>query len=248
MNLNNIINFLELEIPESNDNISTAVTILYDEIRIVKEKIAKKLPELAMNNEIARISEHTEIINQINTIALEMKKIFPELEKKDDGNFPMKYYYLSENLEYTRPSAFIVNGKAYQVENWTDLFVKTCQFLCEKDQKLFVECIKNENFSFLTINKEELNRPRLIEGTDVYFDRALSVKRISNTLLFFLEKYRIPIKSYKIYIGKEYEKGKRYKTRCVGYDADTEKCVEDGSVYFNSKCMGSSRCQWYKER
>lgn len=248
MNLNDIINFLELEIPESRDNISAAVTILYDEIGIVKEKIAEKLPELAMNNEIARVSEHTEMINHINTLALEMKKIFPELEKEVERDFSTKYHYLSENLEYTRPSIFVIEGKEYPVVNWTDLFIKTCQFLYEKDKNLFMECIKNESFILLTTQKEEVSRPRLIEGTGIYFDRVISVKKISNTLLFFFEKYRIPVKSYRIYIGREYEKGKRNKTRCIGYDADTEKCMENSSAYCNSKCLGSGRCQWYKEK
>lgn len=251
MDLKEIINFLELEFPDSIDNINAAVIILYDEIKTVKETIAKKLPDIAMNNEFKKIEEYTKAIDRINIIDIEMKRIFPGLEDETSDNLSRECHYLSEDLKYTKPDCFKIGEKEYQVESWKDLFVKTCQYLYNENPELFMECIEKGFFSFFSKEEADLNRAKLIEGTGVYFDYSLSVERFCNTILFFLGKYRIPEKSYKIYIKKKHktiEKGKRHKTRCLGHDAESKKCLESSSIYFKNKCPGAGGCQWYKER
>lgn len=251
MDIKQIIYFLEAEFPELRDNISVAVAILHDEIEIAKEKIAEKLPEMAMNNEIERVNEYTNMINAVNTIDMRMEEIFQELKVESSIGISGEYHYLSENLEYTRPSLFVIDGKENLVKNWTDLFIKTCQYFHDKNPEQFMKCIENEEFTFLATNEEDISRARLIEGTDVYFDRAISVKRISSVLLFFLDQYKMPEKSYKIYISKVYEKkekGKRHKARCNGYEVNTGKCLKEDAIYFGNKCFGAGRCQWYKEK
>lgn len=77
---------------------------------------------------------------------------------------------LPHTLTGTKPVAFTFGGSRYEVMSWKEMLVGICMILKESNRDRFEEILdmKGKKKPYFSRNREDLQAPRKINGTDVY--------------------------------------------------------------------------------
>ncbi len=189
-----------------NDMENSASRSIKEKKYIAAEEYIAQLRK--MDNYIEDLDELADLLDYKDDFVFEARTYasFSELIKKMDE------HYLDEEFEQKYPMAFKLNGQIYRVENWRELLIKTCRILIESDMELFKDFLKYDNFknkSQYYFSRTESKVSSAIDlklGAEIiYIYMSFSRENIINLIAELLNKYKIDIKEYKIYLKEDYQ-------------------------------------------
>lgn len=184
-------------------------------------------------------------------------------------------YDLMTDFRYMKPAAFSLDGIRYPARLWKLVLLKTCELLWKKNNSVF-ESFVNDKFMqgktriYFSNNKDNMVKPELIKGTEIYVETNLSANSIRDMIIKILDKYRIPHAAYQIFLSKDLsplhmEDSKcqidgieesrlnessmlNMQSICVDYDYKTGKCMNENSPYFIMECCRLENCSYIRKR
>lgn len=163
--------------------LSESVEKLKNEASIKREKIAK------LYEEFQRLE--TETLPPIQTTQPSVL----------DEKIP---HSLTENFTGTKPTAFIMYNRRYEVGSWKDLLVVACEILYNRNQRKFKNLVGasfNTRSTILAHTKDSLGKGKLIPGTkNIFIETNRSANDICKILLRILYELGEPSDKIKIYI------------------------------------------------
>ena len=223
--ISEIIKFLRENLPEELNEISSSLELLQEILNKTSNKINCQISELAKENKHEKAKEYLnkskelsgfiKIIEQIiEEIAAASKE---EVKKEDIPNYEDYYvdktkpHYLDENYTHKRPYSFILEGKGVKVNTWVQMLIETCEILIKKDKNLFRNFIDSDDFkgrsrAYFSYSSNNMNKPQILklDGKDLYIETNLSANDIINIIQKMIERYKINIKAYEIYLKADY--------------------------------------------
>lgn len=180
-------------------------------------------------------------------------------------------YNLMTDFRYMKPAAFSLDGVRYPARLWKLVLLKTCELLWEKNNSLFESFIadkfmQGKTRTYFSKDNEIMVKAEAIKGTEIFVETNLSANSIRDVIVKMLDKYRIPIAAYQIYLSKDLtplhvEEIKSNTTEenefneiedvlldmqdiCDDYDSKTEKCMNQNSPYFIMECCKQEKCSY----
>jgi hypothetical protein len=223
--ISEIIKFIDENLPEELNEISSSIELLQEILNKTRNKINHSILDLTKANkhEEARefldkseeLSGFIKIIDQVNE---EIAAITKEEVKKGDIPDYERYYvdntkthYLNEDYTFKRPYAFVLKENGAKVSTWVQMLLETCKILIEIDDNLFRAFTNDKDFkgrsrSYLSYEIKSMNKPEKIElhEEDIYVETNLSANDIIRIIRKMIKKYGIGIKEYKIYLKADY--------------------------------------------
>lgn len=196
----------------------------------------------------------------------------PEIDGVDEDKINYEKYRVDESISYdimkdfryTKPAAFSLDGEKISARQWKLLLLYTCKFLYGKNADIFEEFI-NDKFmqgktrTYFSKSSTGMVKPERIEGTDIYVETNLSANGVRDLIVRMLERYRIPLVAYRIFLSKDLtplhtnetqgviqvckkEDINEQKFICKDFDYKTGKCMNKKSPLFIMECNHQKNC------
>ena len=145
-----------------------------------------------------------------------------------DTQMPHTVY---ENFTYTKPIAVEIENVRIEANEWKYIFVKVCEFLYHKDNKLFTSFLYDDSMrgrtcKYFSDNPKELRRYILVKGSNIYVECNLSANHIRNIIIKLLEKYNISKQYCKFYIRRDLSPIHNEDNNSVDETENTETITE----------------------
>lgn len=111
----------------------------------------------------------------------------------EDRLLPNEEYSVLDNVLVTgySPKSISFDGERFSIKTWTEMLVKTCQYLFRLDEELFKSLFKKANFkNMLSYGEGGMRAAKQIEG-NIYIQTNYSAKDILNYVAIFTEEFGI---------------------------------------------------------
>lgn len=231
--VNRLIDTIKLSFPKDASEISDAMNLLSFAIDGLLANANKQITELHLNKEYDKGMEMMEFSKNISEIQQRINEystlINPgqEIEEEDTGEEPDEVeeqrmipnysefvvdpsmpHNLYEDFTYKKVVAFSINNKRYEVKDWKDVLLQTCDLLANQDAGRFLEFLndpimkgrKHSYFSQTFVDKKNAK----LKNIDVYVWTNLSANSIVKLIRKLLPKFNLKITNYYIYLGADY--------------------------------------------
>lgn len=181
-------------------------------------------------------------------------------------------YDLRKDFRYTKPAAFSLDGEKYSARQWKLLLLCTCEILAKKNPVLFESFIKDKFMqgktrTYFSKSAEGMSNPEIIKNTQIYVETNLSANGTRDLVIRMLEKYRIPLAAFRIFLSKDFTPLHAIETKenisekesfkeevdigmeniCEDFDYKTGKCMNEQSPLFVMKCNHQENCPYIKK-
>lgn len=220
-----ILNFLK-EIKNSKYNdLLACLELKKDILDEIRDKIAhENIPEIAKLGDIEKITsimnimsqlkEESELINDILEKNLDVEE-YEEIEKinsKDYENYKVDdqvEHNLYGTFTFKRPCRIRIENKKIDTNNWKEVLINTCEYLVNKDKKIFLDIIINKKITgrkreLISLSRDNLRDPKYIKEINGYIETNLSADGIKNIIKRLLKEYKIPVRNYGVYLRADY--------------------------------------------
>lgn len=216
------------DIREALDLLATSIDTAIEQVgqkvsRSFSNKDFKKAAELSLNSEeLDSISKRIqEVIGDLDTIIdnRNIEEDSKKIDEVDEKTIPNYNDYLVdmevehnlyEDLTHKRPCAFKIEDTKVEIKDWKGALVQTINYLAKKDPNIvrsFVDDFKMNGKKVIYFSRVKLptmRAPREIKLANIYVETNLSANGIRNLLIKMLNKYRIKLSDYKIYLKADY--------------------------------------------
>lgn len=229
--------FLNEKFPNCANDLKEGIELLENVVQETIDTIEGKSGEIIKKErDFIKADEYRKKENILNQIALKLQDIINNLseeiyleldldenliiidenEEKDIPNYAK--YIVDSNIQHTlyedfthkRPDAFELNGKKYNVKDWKDMLLQTCNIAAEMDGEKIMSFPTNKRMNgkkviYFAYNEEDIMRaPRKIKTLDLYVSTNHSANSIRNIIINILREYKITINAFKIYLRADY--------------------------------------------
>lgn len=138
-------------------------------------------------------------------ISEEQKSIPNYTEYTVDTALPHSLY---ENFTNKKVTAFSLSGVRYEVKDWKDVLMKTCNLLASENSDVFYAFVndpamkgrKNSYFGLTPVAKKNAKMDEL----NLYVWTNLSANHIRNLIRKLLKKFNMKIENYFVYLRADY--------------------------------------------
>lgn len=199
------------------ENINTSLTqsladknyLEVREITDISELVAKIQANVSdFSNALYTLTDNDET-NVEEDILEEQKNIPDYKEYVVDDSAPHSLY---EDYTHKKAKAFSINGKRYEVRDWKDMLMQTCELLVSIDSEKFYSLIddpvmrgrKNFYFGHEMVETDTGTKNTKMNNLDIYVWTNLSANHIRNLIRKLLKRYGIKISDYYVYLRADY--------------------------------------------
>lgn len=235
MDIEKLSEFVKENVPTHAEELCTAIDLLVTTVDNTKSAIDGTVPKLLSNNNYDLVKVFTEKSQEISEVITLLNSYINLMIIKDDENdcdliedeeeiilannnekIDYEKYRVDESIPYNiytdftykKPAAFSIDGVKYEARQWKQVFLKTCELLCNKNRNAFEEFINNKNMqgkkrAYFSLSKEGMLKPKKVPNTNIFIETNLSANNTRNIIFNMLEKYGIPKSKYLIYLSKD---------------------------------------------
>ena len=117
---------------------------------------------------------------------------------------------LYEDFTHTRPVAFELQSKKYDVRDWKDMLVQACNVAAQINKEIIMNFPNNKRMNgkkvtYFAYNKNDIVRaPKKIDNIDLFVSTNHSANSIRNIIMNILREYKISMNDFKIYLRADY--------------------------------------------
>jgi hypothetical protein len=233
---NDIISIIEIikrYFPKDSNEISDALDLLNLALDGLLNSTNRIISEFHMKKEYDKAAELLEFSKSVSGIqkkineysalisidsGLDEERLEDELDEIEEQKTIPNYsdyvvdssipHTLYEDFTYKKVVAFSLNNKRYEVKDWKDLLLQTCNLLVEIDETKFNEFIddpvmKGRKVSYFSRKYIERKNEK-IKKIDIYVWTNLSANSIRNLIRKLLRKFDIKLTDYYVYLRADY--------------------------------------------
>lgn len=252
MELTELINFCKENYPEKMIEICEIIDLLIDTLNGLKSEIGKAVPALNEDNSFESIRNYmnhsekiADLIQSLNNISNditidEIEETEQDETQTQDINYSNKSFdvdakvphTLYEDFTYTKPAGIKIENTYIEANEWRDIFNKSCQYLFQKNNKLFISFLDDSTMrgrsrKYFSYNPSDLREANLIKGSDIYLECNVSAIFVRNIIIKMLEKYEIPKRQCNLFIRRDLASLHNDSTKRNIYEA--AKNIEESS-------------------
>lgn len=227
-----LYDFLNKKFPKCANDLKEGIELLENVVQSTIDTIEDKSGEIIKKErDFSKADEYRKKESVLNIIALKLQDIMDNLsietepednltiEEKEEKEIPnYDEYLVDSNVQHTlyedfthkRPVAFELNGDKYNVRDWKDMLLQTCNIISTIDKDLIMNFPKNERMNgkkvtYFAYKEEDIVRaPRKIQNLDLYVSTNHSANSIRNIFINILREYKISVSAFKIYLRADY--------------------------------------------
>ncbi|NFH89630.1 hypothetical protein FDA33_05305 [Clostridium botulinum] len=234
---NNLINeefydFLNKNFPKCANDLKEGIELLENILQSTIDTIEEKSGEIIKKErDFSKADDYRKKESILNVVALKLQEVMDNLsietepednltiEEKEEKEIPnYNEYLVDSNVQHTlyedfthkRPIAFELNGEKYNVRDWKDMLLQTCNIISIIDKDLIMNFPQNERMNgkkvtYFAYKEDDIVRaPRKLENLDLYVSTNHSANSIRNIITNILREYKISVSAFKIYLRADY--------------------------------------------
>lgn len=227
-----LFEFLNTNFPKCANDLKEGIELLESVVQSSIDTIEEKSGEIIKKErDFNKADEYRKKESTLNYIALKLQDIMDNLniesdidsnisiEEKEEKEIPNYNDYivdsnvqhtLYEDFTYKRPISFEFQGKKYNVRDWKDMLLQTCNAVSKIDSKIIMNFPNNKrmngkkNIYFAYKSDEIVRSPRKIKDLDLYVATNHSANSIRNIIMNILMEYKVSVSDFKIYLRADY--------------------------------------------
>ncbi|WP_252246924.1 hypothetical protein [Clostridium sp. ZBS4] len=227
-----IYEFLNKKFPKCANDLKEGIELLENVVQSTIDIIEEKSGEIIKKErDFSKADDYRKKESILNVVALKLQEVMDNLsietepednltiEEKEEKEIPnYNEYLVDSNVQHTlyedfthkRPIAFELNGEKYDVRDWKDMLLQTCNIISTIDKELIMSFPKNERMNgkkvtYFAYKEEDIVRaPRKLENLDLYVSTNHSANSIRNIIINILREYKISVSAFKIYLRADY--------------------------------------------
>ena len=117
---------------------------------------------------------------------------------------------LYEDFTHKRPIAFEINNKIYNVRDWKEMLLETCNIMAGINKNIIIDFPNNarkngKKVTYFAYKESDIVRPpRKIQSLDLYVSINHSANSIRNIIMNILREYKISLSDFKVYLRADY--------------------------------------------
>lgn len=231
MELKEILNIIKGDFPDKSIDISESLGLLMDTIDDIMNRINDKMGQAYLNRDFSTAEKYITLGKSINFYENKVDEVIDftrieenEANKEDESendnikSLPNYEEYvvnnkvehtLYENFTHIRPFGFKIDGKELiEVKTWQEVFLKTCELLLYKDEKIFLQFENKPNMNgkknkYFSVSVKGMRKPEMISNK-IYVETNMSSNSIRNIIVKMLREYDIKVNDFKLYFRADY--------------------------------------------
>lgn len=224
--------FLIKNFPKCANDLKEGIELLENVIQSSIDIIEEKSGEIIKKErDFEKAEEYRKNESMLNLIALKLEEMMDKLsieteldenettEEKEEKEIPnYNDYLVDSNVQHTlyedfthkRPVAFEINDKKYNVRDWKDMLLQTCNIVSEIDKNIIMSFPENERMNgkkvtyFAYKESDIVRAPRKIQNLELYVSTNHSANSIRNIIMNILREYKVSLSNFKVYLRADY--------------------------------------------
>ncbi|WP_294378262.1 hypothetical protein [uncultured Clostridium sp.] len=229
---NELCDFINRNFPKCANDLKEGIELLENVVQSSIDTIEEKSGEIIKKErDFDKADEYRQKENRLNKIAIKLQEIMDMLningqdddvispEEKEEREIPnYNDYVVDSNVQHTlyedfthkRPIAFELLNKKYNVRDWKDMLLQTCNAVSEINKEIIMSFPDNQRMNgkkvtYFAYNKNDIVRaPRKIDNIDLFVSTNHSANSIRNIIMNILREYKISMNDFKIYLRADY--------------------------------------------
>lgn len=229
---NELCDFINRNFPKCANDLKEGIELLENVVQSSIDTIEEKSGEIIKKErDFDKAGEYRQKENRLNKIAIKLQEIMDMLnidgqdddvispEEKEEREIPnYNDYVVDSNVQHTlyedfthkRPIAFELHSKKYNVRDWKDMLLQTCNVVSEINKEIIMSFPDNQRMNgkkvtYFAYNKNDIVRaPRKIDNIDLFVSTNHSANSIRNIIMNILREYKISMNDFKIYLRADY--------------------------------------------
>lgn len=227
-----LFEFINVNFPKCANDLKEGIELLENIIQSSIDTIEEKSGDIIKKErDFKKADEYREKENKLNKIAMKLQDIMDMLsieaddgdiitsEEKEEKEIPNYNDYivdsniqhtLYEDLTHKRPVAFELNKHRYDVRDWKDMLLQTCNVVTKINKDIIMKFPNNEKMNgkkvvYFAYDEHDIVRsPKKIENINLFVSTNHSANSIRNIIINILREYKISTNEFKIYLRADY--------------------------------------------
>lgn len=111
------------------------------------------------------------------------------------------YKNLSSDFVGQSPIEVVICGEKFKVDSWKDLYIKTCNFMINKDANLFIESttkVRGKKRLYFSKDKSDIFRAFFFETINIYGEMNFSANDITKNIKMLAKEFKINLSEINI--------------------------------------------------
>lgn len=224
--------FLIKNFPKCANDLKEGIELLDNVVQSSIDIIEEKSGEIIKKErDFEKAEEYRKNESMLNSISLKLEEMMDKLsieteldenettEEKEEKEIPnYNDYLVDSNVQHTlyedfthkRPVAFEINDKKYNVRDWKDMLLQTCNIVSEMDKNIIMGFPENEKMNgkkvtyFAYKESDIVRAPRKIKNLELYVSTNHSANSIRNIIMNILREYKVSLSNFKVYLRADY--------------------------------------------
>ena len=222
----NIIDNIKINFPAESENLSSAISLLINEIQNIHTLANKTLQTKVSKMDYDNV--FMDFVKQINELVKELQVFtyepfipdetieYTKNEFKNKNIQKVNYndykvnnsipHYVTESFTNKRPSAYQLEGfELHEAENWIDIYYLFLEQIISLYPSQFSNLltIVTGRHPYLSYNASDIRKPKKLSN-NIYYETNLSAIKIIDNISKILDYFSIPVKKFKIYLRADY--------------------------------------------
>jgi hypothetical protein len=207
-----------------NEEIEEYIKVIDDLLKIYNNSVSNQEEDAdVLNGEGIQRSEYVSDANNKANTENGLSKPYPVIQKISPNN-PLKdlslispkripdpvkeeeieSHSLYENYLHKKPCAFKIEENIIRVDTWQQMLVKTCEYLFEKDEKLFLTLEHKPHMNgatkkYFSSNPDDMTKRAKLIGGKMYVELNQGANLIRNLVKKLLKEYGMSVVDYRVY-------------------------------------------------
>lgn len=224
-----VLNYIAKEFPEEAVNLTECIELITDTLDDTLNKLQQRMNKQIIERKLDGIESLVDYIKQISELENEILDLRNELEpdadkqivieKEEESRILPNYgdyavdikipHSLYENFAHKRPVAFELFNERYECRTWIEVLTCFTDVLARTNTEILLKfnndvSMNGKKSKYFSNHSEELRKPYLIKGTDLYLETNMSANSVRNIILKMLQRYGYRSNDIVIYLRADY--------------------------------------------